>query len=716
MKRPWFSLTRVVIDALGLRLFFVLLWPKLENNVELNRITMKKYLHLILLLFVFTGFVNAQSGPTSTANWFGYILPPNPAEYKYVSFTMQDLGSVSVASDVLPAVTTATFANGYVWSVNNDNSYNICRSSFDAANNQIGTPEVMVAGVSYVNDMAYNPADGLIYIITDEHLKSFDPTNPGNMQDHGAIAHDGFNLAINRNGDAYMISSWGEFGSLNLSNAQLTVINPIDLPIKMAFDMLTGELFGSYYGHLYQLDPNTGAYTNLGALHNGGNNYDPTCLFMTYSSNSETFTVGDLNYRVNDDHVSVTVTGHVNGYEATGPLVIPESVNYEGHNYAVTVIGNTAFMYCFYLTSLTIPNSVTTIEEGAFAYCSGFTGDLVIPNSVVTIEPSAFFTCYAFDGDLVIGNSVTVIGDYAFDDCNGMHGVLNIPSNVTSIGTSSFRYCAFSGMTVDPANPVFDSRDNCNAIITTSTNELLVGCINTVIPNTVTSIGENAFSGLEGLTSIDIPNSVTSIGTGAFAFCFDLTGDLTIPNSVTTIGSGAFFQCSGFDGTLTIGKSVTFIGDYAFRQCSNFTGAVSLATTPPELGNEPGWGCVVFEYFGYPILTVPYECAEAYQNSNWYDPMGLNGFYQFIEAEPTSITEVESVVSTVYPNPTSGITKIEAEGIQSISIFNSLGAKIFEIPASGDAFEYDFSHQAAGVYLIKIETAKGVETKRVTVL
>ncbi len=221
--------------------------------------------------------------------------------------------------------------------------------------------------------MAYNPADGLIYIITEEHLKSFDPANPGNIQDHGAIEHDGFNL--------------------------------------------------------YQLDPNTGAYTVIGPLYDGSNSYDPTCLFMAYGSNPTEFTVGDLNYHVNDDNVSVTVTGHANGYEATGPLVIPASVSYQGHDYTVTAIGNTAFMYCFYLTSLTIPNSVTTIEEGAFAYCSGFTGDLVIPNSVVTIEPSAFFTCYSFDGDLVLGNSVTVIGDYAFDDCNGLHGVLNIPSN-----------------------------------------------------------------------------------------------------------------------------------------------------------------------------------------------------------------------------------------------------------------------------------------------
>ena len=513
-----------------------------------------------------------------------------------------------------------------------------------------------------------------------------------------------------------MISSWGEFGSLNLSNAQLTVINPIDLPIKMAFDMQTGELFGVHYGNLYQLDPNTGAYTNLGPLHDGSNSYDPTCLFMTYSSNPTEFTVGDLNYRVNDDLVSVTVTGHVDGYNAQGPLNIPASVSYQGHDYVVTNIGNSAFLYCFYLTSLNLPNSLTTIENSAFAYCSGFTGDLVIPNSVVTIEPSAFFTCYAFDGDLVLGNSVTVIGDYAFDDCNGMHGVLNIPSNVTTIGLDAFRYCAFSGMTVDPENPVFDSRDNCNAIIRTSTNELVTGCVSTVIPTSVTSIGENAFCGLSGLTSVNIPNSVTTIGAGAFSFCFDLTGDLTIPNSVTTIGSGAFFQCSGFDGTLTIGESVTFIGDYAFRQCSHFTKAVSLATVPPELGNDPGWGCVVFEQFGTQTLTVPHGCAEAYQNSNWYDPIGLNGFYEFIEAEPTAVVEVESTVAAVYPNPSSGITRIEAENIKNISIFDIRGAKVYEVSTSGNVFEYDFSHQVAGVYLLKVETAKGVETKRMTVL
>ena len=430
---------------------------------------------------------------------------------------------------------------------------------------------------------------------------------------------------------------------------------------------------------------------------------------------AQTFTFGDLNYQVNPDGVSVTVTGHVDGLNATGELNIPESVNHEGNDYAVTTIGNSAFLYYFYLTSLTLPNSLTTIGNSAFAYCSGFTGDLVIPNSVVTIEPSAFFTCYSFNGDLIIGNSVTTIGDYAFNSCDGLHGVLNIPSSVESIGTLVFRYCNFSGITVDPANSVFDSRDNCNAIIRTSTNELITGCVNSFIPNTVTAIGENAFCGL-ALTSIDIPNSVITIGAGAYAFCFSATGDLTIPNSVEYIGAGAFTQCTGLNGTLTIGESVKFIGDYAFRQCGGFTRAVSLATVPPELGNEPGWNCVVFQQFGCQTLTVPFGCAAAYQNSAWYDPMGLNGFYEFIEAEPQAVTEVENVISAVYPNPTHGVTKIEAENLQTISIFNTLGEVIFDTFVTGDSFEYDFSNHEAGVYSIKVETGKGVETKRVVVI
>lgn len=672
---------------------------------------MKKYLQLALLILVFAGFAKAQ-GLQSTANWFGYILPSSPAEYKYITFTMQDLGSVNIASDVVPAVSSATFAEGYVWSVNNDNGYSICRSNFDATNNLIGLPEVMIANVSYVNDMAYNPADGLVYLITEEHLKSFNPADPSNIQDHGVIEHDGFNLAIDMEGNAYMISSWGEFGMLDLSNAQLTVINSIDLPLKMSFDMMTGELFGVHYGNLYQLDPNTGAYTLLGALHGGGNSYDPTCLFMTYGTTPSEFAVGDLNYRVNDDQVSVTVTGHVNGYDATGDLIIPESVSYQGHNYTVTTIGEIAFLYCFYLTNLSIPNTVTTIEASAFAYCQGFTGNLVIPNSVTTVGYGAFQYCSGYDGDLIIGSSVTEIGDYAFNSCDGMTGTLYIPSNVQSLGGNSFGYCAFSGIEVDPENSVYDSRNDCNAIIETSTNELLTGCKNTVIPNTVTSIGYCAFRGIEGLTSIEIPDSVVSIGDNAFALCFDLTGDLVIPNSVETIGESAFFQCEGLDGKLVIGESVSYIGDWAFRKCSHISEAVSLTTAPAMLGTDLGG--TAFTEFGTQTLTVPCGCVEAYQNSSWYDPYGLVGFYEFIE-DCTEVSETCGIVTAVYPNPTEGMTKIEAENMKNISIFNMLGERVFEGSAYGDVFEYDFRLQGAGVYFIKVETTKGTETMKVTV-
>lgn len=90
------------------------------------------------------------------------------------------------------------------------------------------------------------------------------------------------------------------------------------------------------------------------------------------------------------------------------------------------------------------------------------------------------------------------------------------------------------------------------------------------------------------------------------------------------------------------------------------------------------------------------------------------GFYDFIE-DCTAVTENDAIVSAVYPNPTCGKVKIEAESIKSVSIFNTLGQKVFEGSADGDSFEYDFSNQSAGLYLIKVETAKGVETTRVTV-
>ena len=149
-----------------------------------------------------------------------------------------------------------------------------------------------------------------------------------------------------------------------------------------------------------------------------------------------------------------------------------------------------------------------------------------------------------FDGlkSIIIPNSVTSIGSYAFYGCSGLTS-LTIPNSVTSIGNGAFYNCSgLTSITVDSKNTIYDSRNNCNAIIRKSDNTLLFGCKNTIIPNSVTSIGNGAFYKCSGLTSMTIPNSVTSIGESAFYGCSGLTS-LTIPNSVTSIGYRAFSGC-----------------------------------------------------------------------------------------------------------------------------------------------------------------------------
>ena len=205
---------------------------------------------------------------------------------------------------------------------------------------------------------------------------------------------------------------------------------------------------------------------------------------------------------------------------------------------SVTSIGQEVFSNCSGLTSVTIPNSVTSIGESAFAGCSGLTS-VTIPNSVTSIVDGAFSGCSGLTS-VTIPNSVTNIGESAFAGCSGLTSV-TIPNSVTSIEGGAFGGCdGLTEMKVDANNSKYDSRENCNAIIETSSNTLISGCQTTVIPNSVTSIGQEAFVGCSGLTSVIIPNSVTHIGDFAFAGCSGLTS-VTIPNSVTSIGEWAFY-------------------------------------------------------------------------------------------------------------------------------------------------------------------------------
>ena len=260
-----------------------------------------------------------------------------------------------------------------------------------------------------------------------------------------------------------------------------------------------------------------------------------------------------------NDLTSVTIPNSVItlGENAFGSCRGLTSVNIGN---SVTTIGKQAFSYCYNLTDVTIPNSVITIGEEAFDNCRAMTS-LTIGNSVTTIARQAFFGCIGLTNvtipnsvttigeeafanctnltNLTLGNSVTTIGKNVFENCINLTS-LTIPASVQSIELGIFTSCYnLSSLVVESGNTTYDSRDNCNAIIETATNTLIAGCQNTIIPNSITAIGDYAFTGCINLTSVVIPGSVTSIGGRAFMGCTNLAS-LTIPNSVITIGYLAF--------------------------------------------------------------------------------------------------------------------------------------------------------------------------------
>lgn len=282
--------------------------------------------------------------------------------------------------------------------------------------------------------------------------------------------------------------------------------------------------------------------------------------------------VDGIFYNLNADTKQAEVTS---GYYTGSSVTIPETFTYDGVTYSVTSIGYQAFWKCYGLRSVTIPNSVTSIGSSAFEVTN--LTSVTIPNSVTSIGNNAFQSCSILTS-VTIGNSVTGIGSNAFQRCSSLTEV-TIPNSVTyisdnafascssltsvtigngvfTIASSAFRYCSkLTSITVESGNTTYDSRDNCNGIIQTASNTLVAGCKNTVIPNSVTSIGDYAFQYCSELTEVTIPNSVTSIGSGAFRDCSGLTEVYCHAENVPNTSSVAFYNTNVSNATLYVPRA-----------------------------------------------------------------------------------------------------------------------------------------------------------------
>ena len=415
-------------------------------------------------------------------------------------------------------------------------------------------------------------------------------------------------------------------------------------------------------------------------------------LEFTINSGSQSYSVmgigacTDTDVIIPDTYEGLPVTSI--GYEAfkycTGltSITIPDSV---------TSIGNSAFYNCYRLTSITIPDSVTSIGDYAFYSCSslvyneydnayylGNTNNpylvlvkakktsinscminentrfiyssafydcrsltsITIPDSVTSIGYEAFKYCTGLTS-VTIGNSVTSIGYEAFSGCYRLTSI-TIPDSVTSIVSCAFEGCrALIDITVDGDNKNYKSIDG--NLYTKNSKTLIqyaIGKTDTsfTIPNSVTSIGNDAFSDCTTLTSVNIPDSVTSIGTSAFygcssllsvtigngvtiigmqafSYCRSLTS-ITIPNSVIGIGSYAFSVCKSLTN-VTIGNSVTSIGSSAFSYCSSLT-SITIPDSVTSIGDS------AFKYCYKLVEVINHSSLDITAGSSNY---GYIGYY-----------------------------------------------------------------------------------------
>lgn len=346
------------------------------------------------------------------------------------------------------------------------------------------------------------------------------------------------------------------------------------------------------------------------------NNHEDS-LRYSCSFSFRDFYIHDINFIVNDFHYAITglhtvkVIANINpyrdcAYKEHSTIDIPETVFYNGIKFIITEIDKSAFQNCENLVTVSLPNTIVKIGDYAFEWCEKLT-DVVIPPNVIEIGERAFSGSNL--QSIVIPESVKFIGEHAFSSGENLVEI-RIESKKTK----------------------YDSRNNCHAMIDTTSNSLIVGCQNTIIPNNIKIIKEFAFcdSSLTSiiippnvteiedyaflrsdLTSINIPDSVTHIGEFAFCKCYFLKSvslnhttkiieastfqhcvnltSIDIPNNITSIGKNAFDECTSLT-SITLHEGIKHIEDFAFRNCKNLQ-LITLPNSVVSIGRGAFEGC-----------------------------------------------------------------------------------------------------------------------------
>lgn len=292
-------------------------------------------------------------------------------------------------------------------------------------------------------------------------------------------------------------------------------------------------------------------------------------------------------------------------------LVIPSGI---------TSINSFTFSGCNCIKTVSFPDSLTTINNNAFEHCNDI-NQIIFGNGLKTISSYAFSYCNGLT-DLSLPDGLELVQSYAFGWCASLERI-NIPASVSTIGTCAFCETGnLSEISVSETNTKYDSRNNCNAIIETATNKLLTGCCNTIIPNSTTSIGRDAFRNMSSLRSINIPASVKDIGAYAFSSCKSLES-VTFSAGLETIGSDAFYYCSSLKN-IVLPETLTKIEDSAFGRCTGLE-SVNISSNVKRIEKEAFSDCEKLKSVVIP-KSVDYIGGEAFAECDSLEFVTIKSF------------------------------------------------------------------------------------------